>query len=85
MIISRAKTVLSRHAAPAQRLFINNQSIRHFNFASSQYASCFTEIPTPNVEKFKKDAIKYLDEFDSKAWYNDPVRVDFDYIVFFLR
>ena len=82
MIISRAKCVLARDAAPARRLFLNNQSIRHFNFASSQYASCFTEIPTPNVEKFKRDAIKYLDEFDNKTWYNNPVRccvVDFKY------
>jgi len=46
---------------------------RQFNFASSQYASCFDEIPTPNVDKLRKDAVAYLDSFDRKSWYDDPV------------
>lgn len=47
---------------------------RQFNFASSQYASCFDEIPTPDVVKLRKDAVKYLDSFDKQSWYDDPVR-----------
>eukprot|EP00581_Thalassiosira_minuscula_P008497 CAMPEP_0183706686 /NCGR_PEP_ID=MMETSP0737-20130205/3445_1 /TAXON_ID=385413 /ORGANISM="Thalassiosira miniscula, Strain CCMP1093" /LENGTH=808 /DNA_ID=CAMNT_0025934161 /DNA_START=81 /DNA_END=2507 /DNA_ORIENTATION=- len=46
---------------------------RQFNFASSQYASCFEDIPTPDVAKLRKDAISYLDAFDKQSWYDDPV------------
>jgi len=46
---------------------------RQFNFASSQYASCFDEIPAPDVDKLRKDAIVYLDSFDKQLWYDDPV------------
>ncbi|KAL7536023.1 hypothetical protein ACHAXR_006864 [Thalassiosira sp. AJA248-18] len=46
---------------------------RQFNFASSQYASCFDEIPTPDVDKLRKDAVDYLDSFDKQSWYDDPV------------
>ena len=51
------------------------QPRRRFNFASSQYASCFTEIPTPDVDKLRKDAVDYLDNFDKQTWYDDPVRI----------
>ena len=49
---------------------------RQFNFASSQYAACFTEIPTPDVDKLREDAVEYLDKFDKQTWYDDPVRID---------
>ncbi len=46
---------------------------RSFNFASTQYAACFDDIPTPNVEKLRKDAVDYLDTFNHRLWYEDPV------------
>jgi hypothetical protein len=49
---------------------------RQFNFASSQYASCFDDIPKPNVDKLKRDAMEYLDGFDAKTWYDDPVSAE---------
>ena len=55
---------------------------RRFNFASSQYASCFTEIPTPDVDKLRKDAVEYLDKFDKQTWYDDPVRIDLYHVLF---
>ena len=55
---------------------------RQFNFASSQYASCFTEIPTPDVDKLRKDAVEYLDKFDKQTWYDDPVRIDLYHVLF---
>ena len=51
----------------------NRRGTRHFNFASSQYASCFDDIPTPDVPKLRKDAVDYLDSFDTQSWYEDPV------------
>ena len=47
---------------------------RQFNFTSSQYDSCFDKIPTPDVEKLRKDATVYLDSFDKQLWHDDPVR-----------
>ena len=52
---------------------INSIATRNFNFASSQYASCFQDIPTPDVAKLRRDALEYLDSFDKQVWYDDPV------------
>ena len=49
-------------------------SRRQFNFASSSYASAFFEIPTPDVDKLRKDAVAYLESFDKQSWYDNPVR-----------
>ena len=46
---------------------------RSFNFASTQYAACFDDIPTPNVDKLRKDAVDYLDTFNHQLWYDEPV------------
>ena len=51
----------------------NSTTARQFNFGSSQYASCFDEIPTPDVDKLRRDAISYLDSHDKQWWYDDPV------------
>lgn len=47
---------------------------RRYNFASTQYASCFTDIPTADVDKLRKDAVSYLDAMDKQSWYTNPVR-----------
>lgn len=71
MIINTAKAFLARQGL--QNAAKNKVIARQFNFASSQYASCFADIPTPDVAKFRQDAIAYLDGFDGKKWYDDPV------------
>jgi len=52
---------------------VKKGSVRKFNFASSQYASCFKDLPKPDVAKLRKDAVEYLDSFDGKSWYDDPI------------
>jgi hypothetical protein len=44
-----------------------------FHFASSEYASSFQDLPEPNVPKIRESAIYYLDNFDEKEWYDNPV------------
>lgn len=44
-----------------------------YNFASSGYASCFANLPTPDTAALRASALKYLDEFDVQKWYDDPV------------
>ena len=46
---------------------------RRFNFASSQYASCFEGVPSPDVDRLRDDAVSYLEAFDARSWYDDPV------------
>jgi len=47
---------------------------RMYNFASHQYASCFGNLPSPNVERIRQHAITYLEQqFDRKIWFQDPV------------
>lgn len=44
-----------------------------FHFASSEYTSCFTDLPQPDVPAIRKSAIDYVNSFDEQTWYNDPV------------
>ncbi|KAL3790421.1 hypothetical protein HJC23_013593 [Cyclotella cryptica] len=89
MIINTVKAFLSRNTRALSKSFpassirtargvaryqpARGVLVRQFNFASSQYASCFDEIPKPDVEKFKRDAMEYLDRFDAKNWYDDSI------------
>ena len=46
---------------------------RNYNFASSEYKSCFGGLPVADGVQLRKDTIAYLDKFDQDKWYNDPV------------
>ena len=46
---------------------------RNYNFASSEYKSCFGGLPVADGVQLRKDTIAYLDKFDQDNWYNDPV------------
>jgi len=46
---------------------------RPYNFASSSYLECFGDLPVADGVKLRADTIKYLDSFDPKTWYSDPV------------
>jgi hypothetical protein len=77
MMITTAKAVLSPKARSlpkssfpasivaarrvARSKLVRGVLHRQFNFASSQYASCFDDIPKSNVDKLKRDAMEYLD------------------------
>lgn len=45
-----------------------------FHFASTEYTECFQDLPKPDIPKIRESAIRYLDNFDEKEWFNDPVR-----------
>eukprot|EP01134_Creolimax_fragrantissima_P001196 CFRG1196T1 len=50
------------------------QSLRRsYNFASTSYAECFGDLPAVDMDKLRKDALKYLDTFDPKKWYDAPI------------
>lgn len=43
------------------------------NFASSKYASAFSGLPVPDTAALRQGALDYLEKFDTKVWYDDPV------------
>lgn len=47
---------------------------RGYNFASSQYVSCFGNLPQPDVHALRRDTLQYLEkDFDPSQWFTDPV------------
>lgn len=49
---------------------------RRYNFASTEYQSCFSPLPSTNVEKIRSCALKYLDEKEEvirREWNQRPV------------
>jgi len=43
------------------------------NFGSTAYASCLNDLPVPDKAALKSGALEYLDSFDPKLWYDDPI------------
>eukprot|EP00521_Asterionellopsis_glacialis_P011685 CAMPEP_0195309616 /NCGR_PEP_ID=MMETSP0707-20130614/38826_1 /TAXON_ID=33640 /ORGANISM="Asterionellopsis glacialis, Strain CCMP134" /LENGTH=702 /DNA_ID=CAMNT_0040373913 /DNA_START=316 /DNA_END=2424 /DNA_ORIENTATION=- len=43
------------------------------NFASSEYTSAFHDLPLPNTETLRMGALDYLQKYDPKLWYDDPI------------
>lgn len=76
------RSVLLR-SNPSQLIFkiLPRESIMSFHFASTEYTECFKNVPKPDIPKIRDSAIKYLDSFDEKEWFNDPVR----FFYFFFR
>ena len=48
-------------------------SVGAYNFASTGYADCFRDLPKPNTDALRASALAYLEKFDQKKWYDDPV------------
>ncbi|KAL3817378.1 hypothetical protein ACHAXA_005013 [Cyclostephanos tholiformis] len=46
---------------------------RSYNFASSDYAACFDGVPDVDKERLREDALSYLENFDGRKWYDEPV------------
>ena len=46
---------------------------RSYHFASPSYVSSFGEYPPVDVKTLRSDTVKYLENFDSKTWFDDPV------------
>ena len=46
-----------------------------FHFASSEYERCFRDLPKPDVGFLKETSVAFLDAFDKKLWYEDPVSI----------
>lgn len=44
-----------------------------FHFASSDYTSSFRGVPIPDVPSIRQSALEYLEGFDSKTWFDDPI------------
>ena len=63
-----------RRLLDTKQLFFRQKKMS-FHFASSEYASCFQNLPKPNVPKIRESAIQYLDSFNKNEWYNDPVSI----------
>ena len=46
-----------------------------FHFASSDYAASFQGVPLPDdIPSIRQSAVDYLENFDPRSWYDDPVR-----------
>ena len=54
------------------RLELSCIQIRRYNFASTEFKSCFGGLPIADGVKLRKDTIAYLDQFDEQMWYDDP-------------
>ena len=46
---------------------------RNYNFASKSFRDCYGNLPVPDGKKLREDTVAYLDEFNPKVWYEDPI------------
>uniref|UniRef100_A0A7S4JL18 Aldehyde dehydrogenase domain-containing protein n=1 Tax=Paramoeba aestuarina TaxID=180227 RepID=A0A7S4JL18_9EUKA len=47
--------------------------VRHYNFASKPFRDCYGNLPVPDGAKLRADTVAYLNDFNPKLWYDDPV------------
>jgi len=45
-----------------------------YNLFSSHFHDVFGNLPKKDCEKLRKDTVDYIRKFDSKVWFDDPVR-----------
>jgi len=57
----------------SQRHAATSASSSGYNFASMGYADCFRDLPKPNTDALRASALAYLEKFDQKKWYDEPV------------
>lgn len=48
--------------------------VRHYNFGSEQYASCFGNLELADSKTIRKGAIEAIKQYDATLWYSDPIR-----------
>jgi len=65
---------VTRSSTCATRRCLIPRFSREFHFASKQFAKCLVDLPDPDMTKMRQDAIAYMEAFDPKSWYNDPIR-----------
>jgi len=44
-----------------------------FHFGSSEYASCFSNLPNVDTKALRETALASIQSFDRSLWYQDPV------------
>jgi hypothetical protein len=44
-----------------------------FHFASSEYAACFRDLPTPDRAMLRSNTLHYLSNFDRQEWFQSPI------------
>jgi hypothetical protein len=69
--LSRTNAILGRVALQATRM-------RHYSFATPQYDNAFGGLPTHDSEGLRMATIKYLEKFDKKLWFDDPMQTIID-------
>eukprot|EP00930_Biecheleria_cincta_P027468 TRINITY_DN19297_c0_g3_i1.p1 TRINITY_DN19297_c0_g3~~TRINITY_DN19297_c0_g3_i1.p1 ORF type:complete len:745 (-),score=116.88 TRINITY_DN19297_c0_g3_i1:91-2283(-) len=46
---------------------------RTYTFASPAYAASFGDKPPVDVKALRRDSVEYIEKFDAKVWFDDPV------------
>jgi hypothetical protein len=64
------KWILSPNTSAAAA---TRSSAMSFHFATKDYESCFVNLPQPNSQIIRQDAIEYLQNFDVTMWHKEPV------------
>jgi hypothetical protein len=49
------------------------RATRSYNFASGQYNAAFGALPPVDRDTLRRDALAYVERFDARSWYDDPV------------
>ncbi len=60
------------------RVALQATRMRHYSFATPQYANAFGGLPTHDSEGLRMATIKYLEKFDKKLWFDDPMQTIID-------
>jgi hypothetical protein len=58
---------------PSTLRLVNKTKRASFHFASSEYAACFQNLPTPDTSILHSDTIDYLSSFDRQEWFQSPI------------
>ncbi|CAB9497364.1 expressed unknown protein [Seminavis robusta] len=46
---------------------------RQFHFGSTDYSRTFRNLPKPDIEALRNSSTEYLQSFDPKLWYDEPI------------
>jgi hypothetical protein len=71
-------TKLSHTNALLGRVALQATLMRHYSFATPQYDNAFGGLPTHDSEGLRMATIKYLEKFDKKLWFDDPMQTIID-------